>query len=102
VTPRIGKPVEVNALWIQALDVAGGWRRADRGVRTLETARASFVERFVRSDGRGLLDVVDGPGRRRPALRPNQLLAVSLPAGPLAGAADGTRPAPSWAHALRS
>ena len=62
VTPRIGKPVEVNALWIRALDLAGRLGRADRWLRTLETARASFVERFVRSDGRGLLDLVDGPG----------------------------------------
>ena len=88
VTPRIGKPVEVNALWIQALDLAGRLGRADRWRRTLETARASFVERFVRSDGRGLLDLVDGPGGDDGALRPNQLLAVSLPGGPLAGAAD--------------
>jgi predicted glycogen debranching enzyme len=88
VTPRIGKPVEVNALWVQALDLTGRLGRADRWLRTLETARASFVERFVRSDGRGLLDLVDGPGGDDRALRPNQLLAVSLPAGPLAGAAD--------------
>ena len=88
VTPRIGKPVEVNALWVQALDLAGRLGRTDRRRRTLETARTAFVERFVRSDGRGLLDLVDGPGGDDRALRPNQLLAVSLPAGPLAGAAD--------------
>jgi len=88
VTPRIGKPVEVNALWIQALELAGRLGRSDRRRRTLDTARGSFVERFVRSDGRGLLDLVDGPGGDDRALRPNQLLAVSLPAGPLSGAAD--------------
>ena len=88
VTPRIGKPVEVNGLWIQALELAGRLGRTDRWRRTHETARASFVERFVRSDGQGLLDLVDGPGGDDGALRPNQLLAVSLPGGPLASAAD--------------
>ena len=48
-----------------------------------ETARASFVRRFVRDDGAGLLDVVDGPAGDDAAVRPNQLLAVSLPDGPL-------------------
>lgn len=87
-TPRIGKPVEVNALWIQALELAGRLGRTDRWRRAYETARASFHGRFVRADGRGLLDLVDGPGGDDAALRPNQLLAVSLPGGPLAGAAD--------------
>ncbi len=89
VTPRIGKPVEVNALWIQALEIGGRLTRADRWRATHETARASFLQRFVRADGRGLLDVVDGPGGDDPALRPNQLLAVSLPGGPLAGVDAG-------------
>ena len=38
----------------------------------------------MRPDGGGLLDVVDGPGGDDAAVRPNQLLAVSLPYGPLA------------------
>ncbi len=83
VTPRIGKPVEVNALWIQALDTVGRLARTDRWRATRDAARASFLDRFVRPDGRGLLDLVDGPGGDDPALRPNQLLAVSLPGGPL-------------------
>ncbi len=92
VTPRIGKPVEVNALWIQAFGIAGRLARTDRWQATHEAARASFLERFVRPDGRGLLDVVDGPGGDDAALRPNQLLAVSLPGGPLARvAATDTR-----------
>ncbi|HTI34257.1 MAG TPA: amylo-alpha-1,6-glucosidase [Miltoncostaea sp.] len=83
VTPRTGKPVEVNALWIEALAVVeslGG-----RGVRRVADlharARASFARRFVR-DGR-VLDVVDGPWGDDAALRPNALLAVALPHGPL-------------------
>lgn len=85
VTPRVGKPVEVNALWIQALGIAERLARSDRWRATRDTALASFLDRFVRPDGRGLVDVVDGPAGDDPSLRPNQLLAVSLPGGPLAG-----------------
>ena len=91
VTPRAGKTVEVNALWIRALAVAerllagtqsgGDWA----GLHT--RAASAFVRRFVRGDGLGLLDVIDGPDGDDTAIRPNQLLAVSLPDGPLAGAA---------------
>ena len=88
VTPRIGKPVEVNALWIEALAVAGRLARTDRWERARETARASFLDRFVRADGGGLLDVVDGPAGDDATVRPNQLLAASLPYGPLAAPGD--------------
>jgi predicted glycogen debranching enzyme len=80
VTQRAGKPVEVNALWIRALDVAG-----ERWASLHDQAAASFAARFVRPDGHGLLDVVDGPGGDDASVRPNQLLAVSLPGGPLSG-----------------
>jgi predicted glycogen debranching enzyme len=88
VTPRIGKPVEVNALWIQTLALADRLGRNDRSRSAHRAARTAFLERFVRFDGSGLVDLVDGPGGDDASLRPNQLLAVSLPAGPLAGAAD--------------
>ena len=88
VTPRLGKAVEVNALWIGALEIAARVARTDRWQAVHEAARASFVDRFPRADGRGLLDVVDGPGGDDPSVRPNQLLAVSLPDGPLASAGD--------------
>jgi predicted glycogen debranching enzyme len=97
VTPRHGKPVEVNALWINALAVlrrllsAGG--AAPGEIAQLgslhDQARASFSERFVLPGG-GLRDIVDVPGRPGPSapdddrLRPNQLLAASLPDGPFA------------------
>ena len=85
-TPRIGKPVEVNALWIQALRLAArlASSASSRDTYGAMAARAasSFVARFVRADGRGLLDVVDGPGGDSASVRPNQLLAVSLPEGP--------------------
>ena len=91
VTPRAGKPVEVNALWIRALGIASrlapGSDSRHRWSALADRARASFTTRFVRPDGEGLFDVVDGPGGDDPAVRPNQLLAVSLPDAPLA--ADG-------------
>ncbi len=77
VTRRAGKPVEVNALWLRALDVVPGFESLR------DTAASSFVRRFVRADGAGLFDVVDGPQGDDAAIRPNQLLGVSLPNGPL-------------------
>ncbi|MDN5859296.1 MAG: amylo-alpha-1,6-glucosidase, partial [Pseudonocardia sp.] len=92
VTPRIGKPVEVNALWINALAVlrtlhghTGGDASA---VSALEArARASFAARFPVPGG-GCYDVVDGPAGDDASVRPNQLLARSLPHAPLAAAMD--------------
>jgi predicted glycogen debranching enzyme len=79
VTPRRGKPVEIQALWINALRAAGAWT-GDRGYMDVaERAERSFRTRFWRPDLGHLLDVVDGPDGDDPALRPNQLLALSLP-----------------------
>ncbi|HEV2360497.1 MAG TPA: amylo-alpha-1,6-glucosidase, partial [Acidimicrobiales bacterium] len=83
VTPRIGKPVEVNALWVNALACFADLIHRTRGdawdVSALEDkARASFAARFRKPDG-GLFDVVDGPSGDDASNRPNQLLAVSLP-----------------------
>lgn len=88
VTPRRGKPVEVNALWIDGVTAAGAIARAagadpSRFDTLAETSRASFCSRFVRPGGAGLFDVVDGPEGADPTVRPNQLLAVSLPHAPL-------------------
>ncbi|MGH8973513.1 MAG: amylo-alpha-1,6-glucosidase, partial [Acidimicrobiia bacterium] len=87
VTARTGKPVEVNALWINGLAAVAGLNeqlgKDSSPIRALEaTARRSFAARFPRAGGSGLLDVVDGPGGDDARLRPNQLLAVSLPYGP--------------------
>jgi predicted glycogen debranching enzyme len=84
VTPRAGKPVEVNALWLRALAVAAQLTGdGDRFGSLRERAASSFSARFVRPDGEGLFDVVDGPEGDDASVRPNQLLAVSLPDGPL-------------------
>jgi len=90
VTPRAGKPVEVNALWLRALDVVGRLAQDSRCGSLRERAATSFVARFVGPDGAGLLDVVDGPAGDDASLRPNQLLAVSLPGGPLDGSTART------------
>jgi predicted glycogen debranching enzyme len=76
VTPRIGKPVEIQALWLNALSIGG--RRARRFHELYERALASFRSRFVGDDG-ALYDVVDVdhvPGSVDRSFRPNQVLAV--------------------------
>jgi predicted glycogen debranching enzyme len=83
VTARIGKPVEVNALWVNGLAALAGLAEqtggdASRLVALHETARASFAKRF-RAGTAAFYDVVDGPSGHDPTLRPNQLLAYSLP-----------------------
>ena len=87
VTRRAGKAVEINALWVEGLaqmawlaDAAGVDGSRYRALR--DRATASFRARFLRT-GR-CLDVVDGPAGDDASLRPNQLLAVSLPLAPLA------------------
>ncbi|WP_395159503.1 amylo-alpha-1,6-glucosidase [Ilumatobacter sp.] len=78
VTPRIDKAVEINALaTIEELGAKTG-QTDPRTARLHGTASTSFARRFVRADG-ALVDVVDGPNGDDPALRPNQLLAASLP-----------------------
>lgn len=90
VTPRMGKPVEINALWYNALRVMeklsmtlGGTAKPGKqeppDFRELaEQARNSFEKRFWYSEGGYLFDVVDGPEGDDPSLRPNQVLAISL------------------------
>ena len=77
VTPRIGKPVEVQALWINALRIGG--QIDSRFATFAELAQASFAERFWNEETRYLYDVVDCdhvPGRVDGHIRPNALFAV--------------------------
>jgi 4-alpha-glucanotransferase len=83
ITPRTGKPVEINALWFNALcamaELAQRLKRPDAPYAALaERAGASF-QRFVRADGEGLYDVLDAPEGDDASTRPNQIFAVSLP-----------------------
>ncbi len=92
VTPRIGKPVEINALWYNALRTLAAFlsARGDDAAQSYRTladrVRTSFRARFVRPDRGSLADVVDGPDGDDLTLRPNQVLAVSLPFPLLEGA----------------
>jgi predicted glycogen debranching enzyme len=77
VTPRAGKPVEVQALWLNALKAAG--RFSDRWQETFERGRAAFRARFWNADRGCLYDVVDvehRPGAVDASFRPNQVFAV--------------------------
>ncbi|NOT02739.1 MAG: glycogen debranching protein [Phycisphaerales bacterium] len=77
VTPRIGKPVEVQALWINALQIGASFnpKWEDRRRKAL----AAFNERFWNAEGGCLFDVIDVnhiSGYADTSFRPNQILAV--------------------------
>ena len=85
VTPRAGKPVEIQALWIHACRIVarlcrerGDEAAAARHASLGERAATAFGARFWNGDRGCLFDVVDGPTGDDPAVRPNQLFAVSL------------------------
>jgi len=87
VTPRIGKPVEVQALWLNALRIGSG--ASERWAELCARGRAAFEARFW-DEARGALhDVVDvdhRPGTVDPTFRPNQIFAVGgLPFAVLEG-----------------
>jgi 4-alpha-glucanotransferase len=86
VTPRMGKPVEINALWYNALRVMEEFAVRLGGLSGEFQALANRVEsgfkRFIRPGG-GLYDVLDGPDGDDGRVRPNQIFAVSLPHSPL-------------------
>jgi predicted glycogen debranching enzyme len=83
-TPRHGKPVEIQALWYNAIRVAESLARAvddpDTAARLAARARQteqSFAARFWNDDAGCLFDVLDQPGANG-AIRPNQVMALSL------------------------
>ena len=86
VTPRRGKAVEINALWYNALRLLEAWVReevndtAASGLTAhAEQCREAFNRRFWNETTGCLYDVLDGPdGKNDPAVRPNQVFAVSL------------------------
>ena len=87
VTPRIGKPVEINALWYNALVTMTEFatmlkQPATQYQELAKKAKAGF-KRFIKADGTGLVDVLDGPDGDDFTLRPNQIFAVSLHSSPL-------------------
>jgi len=90
VTPRIGKAVEVNALWMNALETMtqlAGEMKVSSGVyeRLARQAKDGF-QKFWNSERRCCYDVIDVPGGGNDAaLRPNQVFAVGLPVSALTG-----------------
>jgi predicted glycogen debranching enzyme len=90
ITPRIGKAVEINALWINALwTMAKFAHRLGKPFQEYESlaqqATAGFA-RFWNPAAGYCFDVLDGPEGNDPSLRPNQILAISLPESPLSPA----------------
>ena len=82
VTPRIGKPVEINALWYNALCLMSCWTRSDVYAEAATHCKSSFRSEFVNKAGY-LYDVIDTPTVNDASCRPNQIMAVSLPHSPL-------------------
>jgi predicted glycogen debranching enzyme len=84
VTPRTGKPVEINALWINALETMAVFARLlaqpGEGYEVLAAKATRSFQKFWNA-GRGCCyDVIDVPGVGNDgSLRPNQIIAVSLP-----------------------
>jgi predicted glycogen debranching enzyme len=85
VTPRRGKPVEINALWYNALRLLAGWLTEEgdsraAGIGQLASrAQVSFNDRFWYAEGGYLFDVIDGEqGEHDTACRPNQIFAIAL------------------------
>jgi predicted glycogen debranching enzyme len=97
VTPRIGKCVEINALWYNALKIMTGFAGQlgySLQARDYQTAAAQVkdsFQRFWNPAGNCLYDVIDSTEGDQGAdgnnydsrLRPNQIFAVSLPHSPL-------------------
>ena len=77
VTPRVGKPVEVQALWLSALMFASRW--GARWQAIVERGHVNFARKFWNHNGQCLYDVVDVdhvPGQVDPLFRPNQIFAA--------------------------
>ncbi len=82
VTPRIGKPVEINALWYNALKIMGHLatefaEETDYDTKA-ERVHHAFNQQFWNEESGCLYDLVTPQGPD-PAIRPNQLFALSLP-----------------------
>ena len=89
VTPRMGMPVEINALWYNAISASLGWAKQVKdkafekewtGIR--DRVKESFVHTFWDENKGYLADVVQGMNKDF-AMRPNQIIAVSLDHSPL-------------------
>jgi glycogen debranching enzyme len=89
VTPRTGKAVEINALWINALEAMAQFAPVCKGssdtYQGLSSKAKEGFHKFWNAARSCCYDVIDAPGLGNDgSLRPNQILAVSLPVSPLA------------------
>ena len=82
-TPRRGKPVEIQALWYNALCLMSEWERSSATLATLYTTcaqqvYATFNARYWNKDAGCLFDVIDGADGDDASVRPNQIFSISL------------------------
>ena len=83
VTPRRGKPVEIQALWYNALCLMAQWsvrlqQSPEPFERRSHQVRQVFNERYWNSKRGCLFDVLDGPHGADASIRPNQVFSISL------------------------
>ena len=83
VTPRRGKPVEIQALWYNALTLMAEWcaelqQPAEPYSRLAAQVRETFNQRFWNASAGCLFDVLDGAAGADASIRPNQIFAISL------------------------
>ncbi len=87
VTPRIGKPVEVNALWLNSLafmsNLATAMGSSPAQFDSLAAKARRGFQRFWNAAANCCYDVIDGPQGNDASLRPNQIFAVALEESPL-------------------
>ncbi|KAF3884125.1 MULTISPECIES: amylo-alpha-1,6-glucosidase [Nostocales] len=87
VTPRIGKPIEVNALWYNALRIIANFARLldkpHQGYEAMAERTLVSFSKFWNDEMGYCYDVIDSPEGSDRSLRPNQIFAVSLPDSPL-------------------
>ena len=90
VTPRIGKPIEVNSLWLNALvsmsQFAAVLNKSGKLCDSMAGQVQRGFQRFWNESAKYCFDVIDGPEGHDSSLRPNQIFAVSLPESPLTNA----------------
>ncbi len=86
VTPRMGKPVEIQALWYNTLKIFAHLLDANyqsQDAASIEEAaqkvKETFLNRFWNQDGNYLYDLIDEHNQPNNSIRPNQLFAISLP-----------------------
>lgn len=86
VTPRMGKPVEIQALWYNALCIYSELLQLNKDNKAAKEflakaglAKESFSKLFWNKENNYLCDAIDENGACDATLRPNQLFAISLP-----------------------